>query len=92
VRLVFSTQAAADYRAWQAQDPETLARIDALIAANLRDPFEGMGKPEALCGRLSGWWSRRIGRGHRLVYRVTGEGEARALEIAQCRYHVGAGK
>jgi toxin YoeB len=86
VKLVFSAPAAAEYRAWEAQDPEMKARIDALIQAALRDPFEGMGKPEALCGRLSGWWSRRIGREHRLVYRVTGDGEARALEIAQCRY------
>jgi len=87
MRLVFSTQAAADYQAWQAQDQETLARIEALIAASLLEPFEGMGKPEPLRGRLSGWWSRRIGREHRLVYRVTGSGEARVLQIAQCGYH-----
>jgi toxin YoeB len=36
-----------------------------------------------LRGTLSGWWSRRIDREHRLVYRVRGD----ALEIAQCRYH-----
>jgi toxin YoeB len=41
-----------------------------------------------LRGVLSGWWSRRIGREHRLVYRVTGSGEAPTLEIAQCRYRV----
>lgn len=87
MRLVFSAPAVAEYRTWEAQEPEMQARIDALIQETLRAPFEGMGKPEALRGRLSGWWSRRIGREHRLVYRVTGEGEARALEIAQCRYH-----
>ena len=86
MKLVFSAPAAAEYRAWEAQEPEMKARIDALIQESLREPFEGMGKPEALRGRLSGWWSRRIGREHRLVYRVTGDGEARALEIAQCRY------
>ena len=87
MKLVFSAPAAAEYRAWKAQDPETQARIDALIQETLREPFEGMGKPEALRGRLSGWWSRRIGREHRLVYRVSVDGEARALEIAQCWYH-----
>ena len=86
MKLVFSAPAAAEYRAWEAQDPEMKARIDALIQETLREPCEGMGKPEELRGRLSGWWSRRIGREHRLVYRVTGDGEARALEIAQCRY------
>ena len=48
-----------------------------------RNPFAGLGKPEPLKRNLSGWWSRRITREHRLVYRVKG-GE---LQIAQCRFH-----
>ena len=35
-----------------------------------KHPFEGLGKPEALKGTLSGSWSRRIDEKHRLVYRV----------------------
>jgi toxin YoeB len=31
--------------------------------------------------------TRRITGEHRLVYRVTGNDSAQALEIAQCRYH-----
>ncbi|MCE2524101.1 MAG: type II toxin-antitoxin system YoeB family toxin, partial [Rhodobacteraceae bacterium] len=31
---------------------------------------------------LSGWWSRRLNREHRLVYRVHND----QLQIAQCRY------
>jgi toxin YoeB len=38
-----------------------------------RTPFEGIGKPEALKGNLSGYWSRRINDEHRLVYEVTDE-------------------
>ena len=49
--------------------------------------FRGTGKPEPLGGNLTGWWSRRINREHRLVYRVSGSGDAQTLEIAQCRYH-----
>ena len=64
-----------------------LDRLNALLKECLRDPFRGMGKPEPLGRNLSGWWSRRINREHRLVYRVTGKGEAQALEVAQCRYH-----
>jgi toxin YoeB len=86
MRIDFSGHAGADYRAWEVEDPAMAARIDALIGEILQGPFQGVGKPEALRGVLSGWWSRRIGREHRLVYRVTGEGEAKALEIAQCRY------
>lgn len=64
-----------------------LSRINLLIAECLRHPFEGTGKPEPLRQNLKGWWSRRIDREHRLVYRVAGTGDAQALEIAQCRFH-----
>jgi toxin YoeB len=37
---------------------------------------------------MSGWWSRRITRAHRLVYGVAGRpGEAQRIEIMQCRRH-----
>ena len=86
MKIDFSGHAGADYRAWEADDPAMAARIQALIGEILLDPFQGVGKPEALRGVLSGWWSRRVGREHRLVYRVRGDGEAQVLEIAQCRY------
>jgi toxin YoeB len=53
----------------------------------MRHPFKGTGKPEPLKDNMRGWWSRRIDREHRLVYRVTGSGVAQALEIATCRFH-----
>lgn len=46
-------------------------------------PFTGIGKPEPLKGDLSGLWSRRITREHRLVYFF----EAGMLTVLQCRYH-----
>jgi toxin YoeB len=46
-----------------------------------------MGKPASLKRDLAGWWSRRIAREHRLVYRVRGTGEAQVLEVLSCRYH-----
>jgi toxin YoeB len=87
VKLVFWPSAWEDYLYWQAEDPKVLARLNALLRECMRDPFRGTGKPEALRQNLSGWWSRRITSEHRLVYRVTGSGEAQALEVAQCRYH-----
>lgn len=87
MKLVFSDSAWADYLHWQAEDPKLLARLNDLIKECRRDPFRGTGKPEPLGGNLSGWWSRRINSEHRLVYRVSGKGEAQAMEIAQCRYH-----
>ena len=87
MKLVFDPEAWAEYLAWQAEDSKVLERINALIGECLRDPFRGTGKPEPLRQNLSGWWSRRITREHRLVYRVTGKGEAQALELLSCRYH-----
>lgn len=87
MKLVFSSRAWDDYLAWQGDDRRGLDRVNALIKEAMRDPFRGTGKPEPLSGNLSGWWSRRINREHRLIYRVSGKDEAQALEIAQCRYH-----
>jgi len=83
VNLVFSPQAWEDYSYWQLHDQKRLDRINRLIRESMRTPFSGTGKPEPLRGRLKGWWSRRIDREHRLVYRVAGDD----LHIAQCRYH-----
>ncbi len=77
-----------DYLRWAESDPDIHRRINPLIQDLRRQPFAGLGKPEALKGDLSGWWSRRITREHRLVYRVQGKrGESQWAEIVQCRYH-----
>ncbi|MBN8943218.1 MAG: Txe/YoeB family addiction module toxin [Rhizobiales bacterium] len=83
MKLIFSEQAWEDYLFWQEHDPKLVQRINGLIKECLRTPFAGTGKPEPLRGSLAGWWSRRITKEHRLVYRP---GEA-GLLIAQCRYH-----
>ena len=83
MKLVFSEQAWDDYLYWQQQDTKLLGRINLLIKECARTPSSGTGKPEPLRGALSGWWSRRINREHRLVYKVADD---RVL-IAQCRYH-----
>lgn len=83
MNVLFQALAFDQYVEWQRLDRAVLTKINRLIAECQRHPFEGTGKPEPLRGDYSGWWSRRIDREHRLVYRVAGN----ALEIAQCRYH-----
>ena len=83
MRLVFEPDGWNDYLHWQATDKAMLRKLNRLIEECRRHPFEGTGKPEPLKGDLAGFWSRRIDREHRLVYRAT----ATAIEIAQCRYH-----
>ena len=76
-----------DYVYWQAVDRKVVVRINDLIKDARRAPFDGIGKPEPLRSEAAGWWSRRIAQEHRLVYRVTGKGDAQVLEIAACRFH-----
>ena len=87
MRITFDPDAWDDYLHWQATDSRMLAKLNGLLAECQRHPFKGTGKPEPLRDNLKGWWSRRIDREHRLVYRVSGSGDAQALEIAQCRFH-----
>ena len=81
----FEDNAWDDYQYWQAHDKQQVKRINKLINDARRNPFTGLGKPEALKGDLAGFWSRRIDREHRLVYTVMGDD----IVIAMCRYHYG---
>ncbi len=83
MRLVFTPHGWDDYLHWQKTDRATVKRINRLIEDTLRDPFAGIGKPEALRHVLAGCWSRRIDEEHRLVYLVQGDD----LVILQARFH-----
>ena len=83
MKLQFSANAWEDYLYWQGADKSVIKRINSLIKAIQRSPFEGIGKPEPLKHALSGFWSRRINDEHRIVYLVEGD----LMFIAQLRYH-----
>jgi toxin YoeB len=83
VKLIFADEAWQDYLYWQKQDKRMLERINKLIQETQREPYAGIGKPEALKHALSGYWSRRHTDEHRMVYRI----ESNALLIAQLRFH-----
>lgn len=85
-RIVFTDHAWAEYLHWQQTNRKMLRRLNALLATTLREPFQGIGKPEPLRGNWSGAWSRRIDDTHRLVYEVHNDD----LVILQCRYHYAA--
>ncbi|MEL7329343.1 MAG: Txe/YoeB family addiction module toxin, partial [Cyanobacteria bacterium J06559_1] len=68
---------------WASQDKKTHRKIVSLINDVLRQPFEGLGKPEPLKHDLKGCWSRRITDEHRLVYKVTES----SIIILSCRFH-----
>lgn len=82
MKILFTPEGWDDYLWFQQNDKAGLKRINLLIKAIQRDPFDGVGKPEPLKHNLSGFWSRRITAEHRLVYGI----EADEVQILMCRY------
>ncbi|BDX39664.1 toxin YoeB [Tenuifilaceae bacterium CYCD] len=83
MRITFSKNSWEEYTSWQTEDKQMLRKINELIKDIQRHPYEGLGKPEPLRYDLSGFWSRRIDREHRLVYQVIEQD----ILIYSCRYH-----
>ena len=72
-----------DYLNWQKEDRKTFKRINNLIKDTLRNPTEGIGKPEKLKYNYKGYYSRRIDEEHRLVYKVLPQ----EIIIVSCQFH-----
>ena len=79
----FQPEFIEDLRYWVETDRKTALRAFALIEAILRDPFDGIGKPEPLKYLAPGAWSRRLTQEHRLVYLVRDD----RIDFLQVRYH-----
>ena len=83
MKIQFTPTGWEDYSWFQQNDKAGLKRINLLIKAIQRQPFEGLGKPEPLKHNMSGFWSRRITAEHRLVYAIV-DGE---ICVITCRLH-----
>jgi len=83
MKITFSINSWEDYLSWQKDDKNILKKINKLIKDIQRTPYHGLGNPEPLKYDLSGFWSRRIDREHRLVYQVFEE----KILIYSCRFH-----
>ncbi len=80
---LFSPQFREDLQYWVKTDRKASLRLLKIIESIMRDPFNGIGKPEPLRHRFTGAWSRRLTREHRIVYVV----KAERIEFLQARYH-----
>ncbi|WP_269321701.1 Txe/YoeB family addiction module toxin [Planktothrix paucivesiculata] len=81
--MAFIPRSFDEFNQWAMEDKKIYTKIVTLIKDIQRDPFSGLGKPEALKHDLSGLWSRRITQEHRLVYNVTDE----EIVIVSCKFH-----
>jgi toxin YoeB len=69
--LDFTDKAKEDISAHQkAGNKAVLNKLLKLLEELAEHPFTGTGKPELLRHKLSGIWSRRINKEHRLIYEV----------------------
>lgn len=73
MNLIFTPTGRKSYVSWLDNDRKVLKRANVVITDALRDPYDGIGKPEPLRFELAGALSRRITVEHRLVYRVEGD-------------------
>lgn len=82
-RAVSQPEFIEDTRFWVVTDRKLALRAFDLIEAILRDPFNGIGKPEPLKYLTPSAWSRRLTLEHRLVYLVRDD----RIDFLQARYH-----
>lgn len=80
---IFSEYAWSEYIQWQQEDKKTVKKINDMIKDIERNGYEGIGKPEPLRHKLSGYWSRRITEKDRLVYRI----DEKNIFIIGCKGH-----
>ena len=80
---VFHPEFREDVTWWIKNDRKTTLRIFKIIEDIMRNPFEGIGKPESLRYLSPDTWSRRITQEHRLVYLVRDS----RIDFLQARFH-----
>lgn len=86
--VAFTPRAWRDFEFWLETDPIIASKIRELLKEISRNPFHGLGKPEALRYDMKGYWSRRINLEHRLIYKITGtKGIDQTCLVYECRFH-----
>ena len=88
MEVIYAPNAIEDLKYWKRiGNIAVQKKIEQLIIAIQENPFEGIGKPEQLKHELSGSWSRRINREHRIIYEVYENDTILILEIQSLRGH-----
>jgi toxin YoeB len=80
---VFQPEFRDDLEYWIKTDRKIALRVFKIIEDIMRNPFQGIGKPEPLRYLASGTWLRRLTQEHRIVYLVRDE----RIDFLQARYH-----
>jgi toxin YoeB len=71
MEIIYTSIALQDIAFWKKSGNTVIQKkISSLISSISETPFTGIGQPEALKYTLSGLWSRRINKEHRVIYEV----------------------
>ena len=70
MKKVWSDEAWKEYLYWQTQDKKIIRKINNLIKDIDRNGDHCTGKPEQLSGNLAGYWSVRIDKANRIVFKI----------------------
>lgn len=80
---VFENELREDLRYWIDTERRVALRLIDIVESVMRDPFQGIGKPEPLKHLGPGIWSRRLTQEHRVIYLV----QQGAIHFLKARYH-----
>jgi toxin YoeB len=82
MQIIYSPRAKSELDYWVKSGNKTiLNKILLLVKSIIEEPYNGIGKPEPLKHNLSGCWSRRIDKEHRLVYEVDDDTKITILSL-----------
>ena len=79
----FTDRAIKDIELLKKEDKKLVAKFLELIIDIDKNPYIGIGKPEALKHDLSGYWSRRINEKNRLIYCIEND----YIKVISCFEH-----
>jgi toxin YoeB len=88
MEIIYTPDALKDLAFWEKSGNKIIQKkITLLILDIVKNPFSGIGKPEALKYELSGKWSRRINNEHRIIYQITENNNLEILQIVSLKVH-----
>ncbi len=82
-RAQFNRRFLEDLHHWVANDRKTALRLLDIVNAVVRQPFEGIARPERLRRMAGNTWSRRLTEADRIVYTVYDD----YIDFLQARLH-----
>ncbi|HJE38711.1 MAG: Txe/YoeB family addiction module toxin [Candidatus Amulumruptor caecigallinarius] len=86
--LILQPEAEQHLKEWQKSGQNKILKKIANLFAELREhPKTGTGQVEQLKGNLSGFWSRRIDKGSRMIYTI--EDEIVVVTVVSLKGHYG---